>query len=240
MRRLAATFGLLAVLAPPAAAAVNVSASGWRVTIEARQASLSEVLRQMARVTGMQLEFVGPPPGTLVTLSLVDEPLAGAVARVLEGAGVDFAMSLDRTGERVVSLLLLGRAAVAASRPAPPRPVIRPLDTSGLEPELEEPDDETVPVPQPIEQILSPLTPNSPPQGALPPGAVAPNATTPTPAPTPPSGIPTYQPFNQPAAPPFGQRSPFVQPLPPPSAPPTGPQTPAPAPTPSPGTNPEN
>jgi hypothetical protein len=228
MRRalfVAAVLGL--TLPPQAPAEVNVSANGTRVTVTARQAPLNEVLQQIARNTGMKLEFEGTPPRTPLTLSIVDEPLVTAVGRILEGAGVDFAFTLDPTEQKVVKLLLMGRSptSAVAGRNAP-RAVIRQMEDpvedeapGDVDPAILEPAPDEFQTPELPPDTTPPSVPLIP--GVIP-GAGAPSipgspSTGPTPLPEATPKLPTYQPFPQTTPPPVAP-APVPRPTPTPTS----------------------
>jgi hypothetical protein len=123
MRYLAACGLLLAVSAHGAEIDVRATADG-RVSLKVNAAPLSEVLDRLARQTGMKVVYDGSPPRALVRGRQVENVTpAEAVADVLEGLGVSYALRLDATGAKVDTLLVLGatRSATApASRPAVP------------------------------------------------------------------------------------------------------------------------
>jgi hypothetical protein len=110
---------------------VRTTAAG-RVSLTVTSAPLSEVLDRLARQTGMKVVYDGAPPRTLVRGRQVEDATpADAVANVLEGLGVSYALRLDVTGSRVDTLLVLGAARSAAS-PAPPRPTVPQVRLPGL------------------------------------------------------------------------------------------------------------
>jgi hypothetical protein len=125
MRHLAACTLLLAVASADAGEVeVRFTAAG-RLSLRVTSAPLSEVLSRLAQQTGMKVMYDGAPPRALVRGRQVEDATpAEAVADVLEGLGVAYALRLDATGARVETLLVLG--AVRAAAPPAPRPSAPP------------------------------------------------------------------------------------------------------------------
>lgn len=141
MRYLAACALLLAASAPAAEIDVRATAGG-RVSLKVNAAPLSEVLDRLARQTGMKVVYDGAPPRALVRGRQVDDATpAEAVADVLEGLGVSYALRLDATGAKVDTLLVLGatRSATAPASTAP-RPAVPAVRIPGMGP-IPPPDD---------------------------------------------------------------------------------------------------
>ena len=148
MRYLAAGGVLLAVSAFAGEVDVRPTQAG-RVSLSITSAPLSEVLDRLARQTGMRVVYDGPPPRALVRGRQVeDATVADAVANVLEGLGVSYALRLDATGAKVDTLLVLGavRGASSSSPSSPPaRPSVPPVRLPGM------PGFANVPAPMPDE-----------------------------------------------------------------------------------------
>ena len=148
MRYLAAGGVLLAVSAFAGEVDVRPTQAG-RVSLSITSAPLSEVLDRLARQTGMKVVYDGPPPRALVRGRQVeDATVADAVANVLEGLGVSYALRLDATGAKVDTLLVLGavRGASSSSPSSPPaRPSVPPVRLPGM------PGFANVPAPMPDE-----------------------------------------------------------------------------------------
>jgi hypothetical protein len=126
--RLLAAFGLLLATSAWAADVDVRTTPAGRVSVTVTSAPLSDVLDQLARQTGMKLVYDGAPPRALVRGRQVEDATpADAVADVLEGLGVSYALRLDATGSKVDTLLVLGAAKGApAPRPPVPPPVRMP------------------------------------------------------------------------------------------------------------------
>ena len=170
---------------------------GGRVSLRVTSAPLSEVLDRLARQTGMKVVYDGAPPRAVVRSRQVEDATpADAVADVLEGLGVSYALRLDATGTKVDTLLVLGATKAASSTPAP-RPAIPAVRIPGLgnipAPPPEDSDDDV-----PSEHAEEPTvdqragrgeevrrpTPTTMPGPTLPLGPIGP-LTMPTPAPQP-------------------------------------------------------
>jgi hypothetical protein len=130
MRSLAAFALLLAVSAHGAEVDIRPAANG-RVSLKVNAAPLSEVLDRLARLTGMKVVYDGVPPRALVRGRQVENATpAEAVADVLDGLGVSYALRLDASGAKVDTLLVLG-ATRSATAP-PPRPAVPPVRIPGM------------------------------------------------------------------------------------------------------------
>jgi hypothetical protein len=160
MRRCLAVAVMLSCLASWARAEVQVrvQADASRLDVTAQDAPLNQILDRIAEKTGMVVEYGESRPSQAVTATLRDLSPAAAVLAVLEGQRLNYALVMDRDGQRIQRLLLLGEApASSAARAAstqrvrqPPPPIrrMRPTpmpddDEEELEePELEEDDGE--------------------------------------------------------------------------------------------------
>ena len=135
MRYLAACGLLLAASAFAGEVDVRGTAAG-RVSVRVTAAPLSEVLDRLARQTGMKVVYDGAPPRAVVRGRLVeDATVADAVADVLEGLGVSYALRLDATGLKVDTLLVLGAVRGSSSSPSSspaPRPAVPPVRLPGF------------------------------------------------------------------------------------------------------------
>jgi hypothetical protein len=131
--------GLLVLAATAFPDEVDLRATqAGRVSLKVGAAPLSEVLDRLARQTGMKVIYDGAPPRTVVRGRQIENVTpAEALADVLEGLGVSYALRLDATGAKVDTLLVLS-ATKSAAGPSP-RPVVPPVRLPGLA---------NVPVPQ--------------------------------------------------------------------------------------------
>jgi hypothetical protein len=157
------------VLAIPASADVKVRGSGpGQFDVHAAAAPLSEVLEKLAAETGMKVVYDGPAPRSLVNLDLSGRTPAQAVLGVLEGLGLNYALRLDATGDRVETLILFPASPGSGPLPTPPTP--RAVAVPGDE-EPNAPDEDELaaelPAPPPAAGVLP--TPSFAPSGVSPP-----------------------------------------------------------------------
>jgi len=138
--------GLLVLAATAFPDQVDLRATqAGRVSLKVGAAPLSEVLDRLARQTGMKVIYDGAPPRTVVRSRQVEDVTpAEAVADVLEGLGVSYALRLDATGAKVDTLLVLS-ATKSGAKPSP-RPAVPPVRLPGLAnlpvPPEEDPDED--------------------------------------------------------------------------------------------------
>jgi hypothetical protein len=175
---------LLAVATGAADSQVQVTEG--RVDVHATAAPVSEVLEKMSRQTGMKVVYDGAVPRPLVTLDLRRRTATEAVLSVLEGLGLNYAVRLDITGERVETLMLFPSTPTPPAAPNPQPAVFQPPPPPGAVPDEDTPDEET-----------PPEAPQLPPQqgpGIVPvpgaPQAGAAQPESPQPAPQEPAGFP--------------------------------------------------
>ena len=133
MRYVALCGLLLAASAYAGDVDVRLTEAG-RVSLRVTSAPLSEVLDRLSRQTAMKVVYDGAPPRTVVRGRQVEDATpADAVADVLEGLGVSYALRLDATGTKVDTLLMLGAVKGASLAPAAAsRPAIPPVRIPGL------------------------------------------------------------------------------------------------------------
>lgn len=207
----------LALAAPAKANSVVVRhAPNGRIDVDARNAPLADILDRIAQKTGMKLVYEGQAPRQRITLTLRARRPAEAVADLLQGQGLNYALVLDATATRVSELVVSGSG--------PPGGGIRPRPSAVPEPEAAAVE-ENVGVPEVETTVVEWAGRAQPPADpGLPPGSLPP-----------PTGP------EDPAAPADGTE-PMTQPLLPPTSyshSPFGPKPvilvpPAPAPTPTP------
>lgn len=144
---------LLWLVAGHAAAEVRLQARGARLDLTATAAPLTDVLDRLARQLGMKVQYDGPAPRQLVTLTLRDRTPSEAVLSVLEGQGVNFALVWDPSGVQLQTLVIAGLAGTSTPAASPARPPVEPAarrtfgppsqpgepPEPGFEPEQEEP-----------------------------------------------------------------------------------------------------
>jgi hypothetical protein len=161
---------LLAALPAASDQAPRVTVTPEQTTVSAVAASLSDLLDQLARQTGMKVTYEGGRPRLLVGARVQRPTPAEAILALLEGQGVAYAMQLDETGTRVVTLLVLGGGpagggTAASSTPAAKAPP--PTFDREDEPEML---DEPIVLPPPAEEKPDPQA--AAPQGYPPTGAM--------------------------------------------------------------------
>ena len=145
-------------------AGVDVRVNGDVVDVSAINAPLSDILDVISRQTHMKVVYEGAPPKQLLSVDLKQRTPAQAVLAVLEGLGLSYTLSLDKTGTQVQTLLMSSAPQVSAntspSGPAPrvmPSPPERPMRESVVE---DQPlDDGTGGMPEPdVDSQLPPDT----------------------------------------------------------------------------------
>jgi hypothetical protein len=106
--------------------AVRVRDNG-RVDVRVTSAPLALVLDRLASQTGINLTYEGSPPERLVTLEVYGASQALAVLDILERLGLDYAVTTNPAGTRILSLVVADAARVvedhpdlAMAKPAPP------------------------------------------------------------------------------------------------------------------------
>jgi hypothetical protein len=98
---------VLAIASVSAAQAeVQIKVHDGRMAIEAKDASVAEILDHVAKQTGMKVIYDGLPPSQHVKVSLTERSPAEAVLGVLEGRGINFAVILNPAGTYVQTLLV--------------------------------------------------------------------------------------------------------------------------------------
>jgi len=189
-RRLAFASAALTLLPLAANAEVELRRRGDRLDLVATAVPLADLLQRLARETGMKVVYDGAPPRTLLTVTLLDRTPAELVLGLFEGLGLNYAVSFDRTGTRIDTLLMAGAAgsgttparapasaapaaAVGPRRPQPPSRAARDERDEHDEPAEEaeageasaEPPAEPSPAPTPAAgplQVPAPGQPGSP------------------------------------------------------------------------------
>jgi hypothetical protein len=151
---------LIALLLLPASQGppeLAVQAEGGRVTVRARLVPLKEVLERISLETGVEVVYNGPEPSPLVTVALEDQPEREALPRLLEGLGLNHALQMDASGNRVEILIIneafgsgpatarsgsrtTGRTLTRQAQPLDPVEE-DPLEDSASDEELSDPDD---------------------------------------------------------------------------------------------------
>lgn len=109
--------------APETHAGIDIHATGGRVDVRATAAPLTEVLDRLSKQIGMKVVFEGPHERQLVTATLLGRTPAEAVLGILDGLGLNYALSMDPTGNQVQTLLISGPAPVSSAAPPASPPV---------------------------------------------------------------------------------------------------------------------
>jgi len=169
------------LVAGSASAQVVVNPASGRVSIRASGQSVASLLDQLARQTGMTIEYEKAPPRQGVSLTVEDRTPAQAIVALLDGLNIPYALSLTAAGLKVQTLVLADASAppkAARSRVGretsmtpPDEPIeVQPPEASAPEPV--EPEDEApktgapqrrgAPPPPPTPATLPNAFPNSP------------------------------------------------------------------------------
>ena len=131
-----------------------VTVNGAGAKIQVTSATLSEAIDALARAAGFKVTYEGARPGAMLFNTEIDTPsVAQTLFRLIDGQNLNYAATLDRTGRKVTTLMVLGTqsktpattgAPGGASRPQPfatprgPRndvPVVNDDDATEAEPE---------------------------------------------------------------------------------------------------------
>jgi hypothetical protein len=169
LRPLLALIALL-LAAPDLRAAVDVRVSPDNlVDVQATNAPLSEILDGMARQLKIKIVYEGPPPRQLLTVDLKGRTPAEAFLSIVEGQGLAYAFTMDKSGTKVESLLMAGGNNAPTTNAGPPRSpprMERPVRESVVaeepqeEPAADVEDDEVPP------DTARPVVPHGKPAGA--------------------------------------------------------------------------
>jgi hypothetical protein len=209
------------------------------VSIHSRSAPLAEVLARFAQATGAEVVYETARPRQPVSVAIEGASPAEAIARLLEGQGLNYALRMDRTGTKVDLLVVSGTGAqpaasgIGSSRTggtpgSPPARLEEPPD------DVSEPQPEEPAGPEPVEEHESQAPAPAPaddttraPQYAPAPGGSAPGGG-PAPGPSMPSSgtTPYGSPGTEPAQPqaPAAASYPAAPGMPAPPAPPVSPR----------------
>jgi hypothetical protein len=89
----------------------DVQVAGGRVTIEARNVPLAQLLDRLAEASGMTVTYEGGRPSTAVTVSVKGLSEVAAVVQLMEGLGISYFIRTDDSGSGVDVLIISGAAA---------------------------------------------------------------------------------------------------------------------------------
>jgi len=113
--RLAVSLVALPLAGGAALSDARVHLDNGRVSIRSQSAPLTEVLARFAKATGAEVVYEAARPRQLVTVVIDEASPAEAIARLLEGQGLNYALRLDRTGRNVELLVVSGSGSPAAA-----------------------------------------------------------------------------------------------------------------------------
>jgi hypothetical protein len=122
----------LSLLAVRSQSDVDVTLRDNRVFVRTVRAPLAEILSRFAQATGAEVVYESARPRQLVSVVIEAATTAEAIARLLEGQGLNYAVRLDPTGKNVEMLVITGStsppaAAAGAGRTSSPiTPAWRP------------------------------------------------------------------------------------------------------------------
>ena len=123
VRASAFSVSLLSLSASAWSQPVSVSHHDGLVSIRCHEASLSSIFESIQRETGIALTLEDPVKSKRVTADLTDVPVAQAVSRLLEGAGVNYIVMMDPLDwHRVGKIFIGGGGGAAAQSGATRRP----------------------------------------------------------------------------------------------------------------------
>ena len=152
------------LLAPDAPAPMQVRSRNGRLTIHAAAVPLVQVLDVLTRETGLDVVFESAPPRQRVSADIEDAREPEALARLMEGTGVSYALRLSADGERVEMLMLFDTAharpgsTTASTRPSQPALVPEPPPDEDEPPLFEPPPPEQPPsiAPESVPGLIGP------------------------------------------------------------------------------------
>jgi hypothetical protein len=91
--------------------AVEVVASGGRITVRAERLPLHQLLDRIATATGMTVTYEGSRPTAPITFDVENLTEIDAILRLMEGLGISYVLRTDQTGEGVDLLIITGAGA---------------------------------------------------------------------------------------------------------------------------------
>lgn len=100
-----------ALMAAEARAQVVVNPTSGRVSIRASGQPIFALLDQLARQTGMRIEYEKSPPRQTVSLTVEDRTPAQAIVALLDGLNIPYALSLTADGSKVQTLVIADTSA---------------------------------------------------------------------------------------------------------------------------------
>lgn len=104
---------------------VTVSATGTRIQVTS--ATLSEAIDALSRAAGFKVTYEGARPNAMLFNTEIDTPsVAQTLFRLIEGQNLNYAATLDRTGRKVTTLMVLGTQSRTPATAGAPGGVARP------------------------------------------------------------------------------------------------------------------
>jgi len=150
--------------APPV---ITLSATGAKIKVTS--ASLSEAIDAFSRAAGFKVTYEGGRPSAMLYNAEIDTPsVAQTLLRLIDGQNLNYAVTFDRTGTKVTTLMVLGvqsktgPAPGAFSGAARPQPFTTPRGTRNDAPIV---DDDPEPEPEPTPQPTPSPSPQASPRG---------------------------------------------------------------------------
>jgi hypothetical protein len=157
-RRVAVCTALLLAAAAGATPELNIQLHDGTIDIRVRQVPLQQVLDQLAQKTGMKIVYDTEPPQDQISLELTGLGVPAAVTEILRGHGLHYVTMMDKSGQRVETLLLTHGASGAVRPQAAAAPPPNPEEHQEY---YEEPQEYPEPPPPP-EQTPPPTPPPGP------------------------------------------------------------------------------
>ena len=192
----------LSLVAAPSQSQVEVTRRGDRVVVRTVRTPLAEILSRFAAATGAEVVYEGARPRQLVSVAIEAGSAAEAIARLLEGQGLNYVLRLDPTGKNVEMLVITGSPSPPATAAAAGTPRASPTALRPPEQEEEvEPGEADQPfAPSPAEGLDPTLLPGTPPEPSGPETPSGPPAPQPgEPEPPAPASYPGAVPTSPPA-----------------------------------------
>jgi len=121
---------ILASLVPGPDSRCQVRLEGSRVLIKAQEAPLEEVLTRFSDATGARIVYGTARPQGLVSVEIEAGSQGEALAQLLEGQDLGYALRLDKSGQRVETVILTAKGGEVATSPS------AALDPPSAEPDL--------------------------------------------------------------------------------------------------------
>jgi hypothetical protein len=92
-----------------------------RVSIHSQSTPLAEILSRFAQATGAEVVYETSRPRQLLSVVIEAPSAAEAIAQLLDGQGLNYALRLDPTGKNVQMLVVTGSGSLPAAAVGPTR-----------------------------------------------------------------------------------------------------------------------